>query len=62
MGFPVRPVGGLKRAQAATQYGTGASVGDSPSDRFEWTPGPTGFGARALLHWLGSDDPTGDVS
>ena len=34
-----------------------ASVGDSPEDTFEWTVGPTGFGARALLAWLGSPDP-----
>ena len=34
-----------------------ASVGDAPEDKFEWTTGPTGFGARALLTWLGSDDP-----
>ena len=34
-----------------------ASVGDSPDDAFEWTPGPTGFGARVLLAWLGSDNP-----
>ncbi|MFC4785425.1 leucyl aminopeptidase family protein [Nocardioides sp. MAHUQ-72] len=34
-----------------------ASVGDSPSDYHEWTAGPTGFGARALLQWLGSDHP-----
>jgi leucyl aminopeptidase len=34
-----------------------ASVGDSPQDRFEWTKGPTGFGARLLLHWLGSAAP-----
>jgi leucyl aminopeptidase len=34
-----------------------ASVGDCPADSFEWTTGPTGFGARALLHWLGTDDP-----
>ena len=26
-----------------------ASVGDSPADHHEWTTGPTGFGARALL-------------
>ena len=31
-----------------------ASVGDSPSDSFEWSEGPTGFGARALLQWLGA--------
>lgn len=34
-----------------------ASVGDAPEDSFEWTTGPTGFGARALLQWLGSERP-----
>ena len=34
-----------------------ASVGDSQRESFEWTKGPTGFGARLLLHWLGSPDP-----
>lgn len=34
-----------------------ASVGDAPEDSFEWTKGPTGFGARALLSWLGSPAP-----
>ena len=34
-----------------------ASVGDADKDSFEWTEGPTGFGARLLLDWLGSDDP-----
>jgi leucyl aminopeptidase len=34
-----------------------ASVGDSPSDSHEWSAGPTGFGARVLLEWLGSADP-----
>jgi len=29
-----------------------ASVGDSPSDQYEWTQGATGFGARLLLRWL----------
>ena len=29
-----------------------ASVGDSPSESYEWTTGPSGFGARALLAWL----------
>ncbi len=38
-----------------------ASVGDSPEDSHEWTAGPTGFGARALLGWLGSDDPLAGV-
>ncbi len=34
-----------------------ASVGDSARDEGEWTPGPTGFGVRLLLHWLGSSAP-----
>ncbi len=34
-----------------------ASVGDSPDDAFEYTKGATGFGARALLHWLELRDP-----
>jgi leucyl aminopeptidase len=34
-----------------------ASTGDSPEDRFEWSKGPTGFGARLLLEWLGGADP-----
>jgi leucyl aminopeptidase len=34
-----------------------ASVGDSQRESFEWTKGPTGFGARLLLHWLGSPVP-----
>jgi leucyl aminopeptidase len=38
-----------------------ASVGDAPEDVFEWTPGPTGFGARALLEWLGSSDPLAGI-
>jgi leucyl aminopeptidase len=33
-----------------------ASVGDSPSELFEWTTGPSGFGARAILTWLTSAD------
>jgi leucyl aminopeptidase len=39
-----------------------ASVGDSLEERFEWTTGPTGFGARLLLRWLGSADPLEGVS
>ncbi len=39
-----------------------ASVGDVPEDRFEWTQGPSGFGARALLTWLGDADPLAGVS
>ncbi len=38
-----------------------ASVGDAPEDRHEWTQGPTGFGVRALLTWLGSPDPLAGV-
>jgi leucyl aminopeptidase len=38
-----------------------ASVGDSAVDAFEWTPGPTGFGVRALLRWLGGADPLAGV-
>ncbi len=38
-----------------------ASVGDSPVDAFEYTPGATGFGARALLHWLEQRDPLAGV-
>jgi leucyl aminopeptidase len=34
-----------------------ASVGDAPEERWEWTAGPTGFGARLLLTWLGQADP-----
>ncbi len=38
-----------------------ASAGDSPNDYHEWTEGPTGYGARALLAWLGGDDPLAGV-
>jgi leucyl aminopeptidase len=38
-----------------------ASVGDAPEERHEWTKGPTGFGARALLAWLGREDPLAGV-
>jgi leucyl aminopeptidase len=38
-----------------------ASVGDSPDEHHEWTTGPTGFGARALLQWLGSADPLAGI-
>ena len=39
-----------------------ASVGDSATDRGVWTTGPTGFGARTLLHWLEQDDPTKGIA
>jgi leucyl aminopeptidase len=38
-----------------------ASVGDSPDDAFEYTKGATGFGARALLHWLELREPLAGV-
>jgi len=38
-----------------------ASVGDSPNDEFEYTKGATGFGARALLHWLEMREPLAGV-
>jgi len=38
-----------------------ASVGDVPEALHEWTPGPSGFGARALLAWLGTDEPLAGV-
>ncbi|HYH35600.1 MAG TPA: M17 family peptidase N-terminal domain-containing protein [Nocardioides sp.] len=38
-----------------------ASVGDAPSDRHEWTAGPTGFGARLLLEWLTGPDPLAGI-
>ena len=34
-----------------------ASAAESPTDRDEWTAGPSGFGPRLLLAWLGSEDP-----
>lgn len=34
-----------------------ASAAESPADRHEWTAGPSGYGPRLLLAWLGSDDP-----
>ncbi len=39
-----------------------ASVGDSPKDSFEWTAGPSGFGARALLTWLTGPDPLAGIA
>ncbi|MGN0064646.1 MAG: leucyl aminopeptidase [Nocardioides sp.] len=34
-----------------------ASVAEAVADRHELTAGPTGFGARLLLSWLGSETP-----
>jgi leucyl aminopeptidase len=39
-----------------------ASVGDSPVDAYEWTSGPTGFGARLLLRWLENEEPLKGVA
>jgi leucyl aminopeptidase len=38
-----------------------ASVGDVPADRDEWTQGPSGWGARTLLTWLGAEDPLAGI-
>ncbi|WP_307861815.1 leucyl aminopeptidase family protein [Nocardioides sp. SYSU D00065] len=38
-----------------------ASAAESPTDRHEWTAGPSGFGPRLLLTWLGSDDPLAGI-
>ena len=39
-----------------------APVGDAQKDDFEYTQGPTGFGARVLLRWLVSGDIGKDES
>jgi leucyl aminopeptidase len=39
-----------------------ASVGDAQRDQHEYTKGPTGFGARLLLHWLCSPSPLEGVA
>jgi leucyl aminopeptidase len=39
-----------------------ASSGDAPSDSFEWTKGPSGFGPRALLSWLTGPDPLSGIA
>ena len=38
-----------------------ASVGDVPEDRDEWTKGPSGWGARTLVTWLGSPAPLAGI-
>jgi leucyl aminopeptidase len=38
-----------------------ASTGDAPADSYEYSKGPTGFGARLLLDWLGSEDPLSGI-
>ena len=38
-----------------------APVGDTTTERDEWTAGPSGFGVRMLLDWLGSAEPLAGV-
>ena len=38
-----------------------ASSGDAPAESYEYAKGPTGFGARLLLDWLGSEDPLSGI-
>ncbi len=38
-----------------------ASSGDAPADSYELSKGPTGFGARLLLDWLGSAEPLAGI-
>jgi leucyl aminopeptidase len=39
-----------------------ASVGDVEKELHEWTVGPSGFGARLLLTWLGQEDPLAGIT
>ncbi len=39
-----------------------ASSAEAPAERYEWTTGPTGFGPRLLLTWLGSDNPLAGIT
>jgi leucyl aminopeptidase len=39
-----------------------ASVGDVEKELHEWTVGPSGFGARLLLSWLGQDEPLAGIT
>jgi leucyl aminopeptidase len=39
-----------------------ASAAESPTDRHEWTAGPSGWGPRLLLAWLGSEDPLAGIA
>ncbi|MCL2542396.1 MAG: leucyl aminopeptidase family protein [Nocardioidaceae bacterium] len=38
-----------------------ASVGDVEKDWHEWTAGPSGFGSRLLLTWLGTPEPLAGI-
>ncbi len=39
-----------------------ASVGDVEKELHEWTVGPSGFGARLLLSWLGQPEPLDGIT
>ena len=39
-----------------------ASAAESPTDRHEWTAGPSGYGPRLLLTWLGSEYPLAGIA
>ena len=39
-----------------------ASAAEAPVDRHEWTAGPSGFGPRLLLTWLGAEDPLDGIA
>jgi leucyl aminopeptidase len=39
-----------------------ASTGDVPTDSFEWSKGPSGFGPRALLTWLAGPQPLAGIA
>lgn len=51
----VRPTG--KRDGVPWAHLDIASVGDVEKEWHEWTVGPSGFGSRLLLTWLGAEDP-----
>ena len=38
-----------------------APTGDAVEDAWEWTAGPTGYGARALLYWLEQAEPLAGI-
>ena len=54
-GGPVPPALRGRRAVGPLRPRLGRTT--RPTDAFEWTAGPTGYGARALLTWLASDEP-----
>ncbi|HET6739572.1 MAG TPA: leucyl aminopeptidase, partial [Kribbella sp.] len=38
-----------------------SSIAESPGERFEYSTGATGAGARLLTTWLASDTPTSGI-